>query len=151
MPAIVTQIDLGEIHKRLYRANYDALTVVSDRMLQDITQYVPKKTGALRESGKVSFKDEDENKLLKGIIDFTWDRPDLTYTTRDGESHTIPGKKVTQFVYEGINPVTQKPIRDYTTSGTGDHWDELALLNEEDNWKDEFTEKFTDSFRTHRK
>ena len=155
--AIEMSINMGDIKKRMLRANLDALAYISEDMLNDINQYVPMSSGALRNSGKVEWQHSEGTNSFKGEFNFTWDRPDLNYELKDGESGTIPGSLVTEYVYNGLNPVLSelkgKPvhIKNWTTPGTGDHWDKLAVDNELDNWKDKYTEAFMESFRTHKK
>lgn len=125
----------------LHKANYDALRFISNEMLQDTNQFVPKRTGRLRKNGVV------EN-LTKDGFELVWHRQILK---KDGTLE----KNAAELLYEGINPETDNPVKNWTTkapdgSDAGGNWVEKSKAFYLSTWQGKYKKSFTESFRKHK-
>lgn len=127
--------------KFLQKANYRALEYISNEMLQDVNQFVPRNTGRLRRNGKVV-------DLSKDGFSMEWHRRLI----KNGKMYN----NVAPSLYNWINPITNRPVHRWTTqapdgSPAGGDWNTRAEEFYKDDWKKKYTKSFTESFRQHLK
>jgi len=128
MPKQTITFDANKIYDEIQKSTDVALYELADKVIEDTEQFVPMKTGALRQSAEV-------NKLSRqnGI--------EITY------SRVIPnGEEIADLLYQGLNS-RGNPVRNWTTDGTGGFWLEISEEENLDDWIDYFRERTREIWR----
>jgi len=128
MPKQTVTFDANKIYDEIQKSTDVALYELADKVIEDTEQFVPMKTGALRQSAEV-------NKLSRqnGI--------EITY------SRVIPnGDDIADLLYQGLNSMGN-PVKNWTTDGTGGFWLEISEEENLDDWIDYFRERTREIWR----
>lgn len=128
MPKQTVTFDANKIYDEIQKSTDVALYELADKVIEDTEQFVPMKTGALRQSAEV-------NKLSRQ------DGIEITY------SRVIPnGDNIADLLYQGLN-ARGNPVRNWTTDGTGGFWLEISEEENLDDWIDYFRERTREIWR----
>lgn len=128
MPKQTITFDANKIYDEIQKSTDVALYELADKVIEDTEQFVPMKTGALRQSAEV-------NKLSRQ------DGIEITY------SRVIPnGDDIADLLYQGLNS-RGNPVRNWTTDGTGGFWLEISEEENLDDWIDYFRERTREIWR----
>ena len=128
MPKQTVTFDANKIYNEIQESTDVTLYELADKVIEDTEQFVPMKTGALRQSAEV-------NKLSRQ------DGIEITY------SRVIPnGDDIADLLYQGLN-ARGNPVRNWTTDGTGGFWLEISEEENLDDWIDYFRERTREIWR----
>jgi hypothetical protein len=121
--------DPQKIYSEIQKSTDVALYEMAEKIIDDTEQFVPMKTGALRQSAKVE-------KLRKhGGIEISYER-------------IIPsGVDVAPWLYNGLYYKTEQPVKNWTTPGTGGFWLEESEEENLEDWIEYFRERTREIWR----
>lgn len=128
MPKQTVTFDANKIYNEIQKSTDVALYEMAEKVIEDTEQFVPMKTGALRQSAEI-------NKLSRGSgIEITYSR-------------VIPnGADIADLLYKGKNS-RGTYVENWTTAGTGGLWLEVSEERNLNDWIEEFREKTREIWR----
>jgi hypothetical protein len=128
MPKQTVTFDANKIYNEIQKSTDVALYEMAEKVIEDTEQFVPMKTGALRQSAEI-------NKLSRGSgIEITYSR-------------VIPnGDDISDLLYAGLNS-RGTPVKNWTTDGTGGYWLEVSEEENLDDWIEYFRERTREIWR----
>ena len=113
MSKVVVDFNPHKIYDNIQKSTDVALYEMAEKLIDDTEQFVPMRTGALRQSATIVKKGKSE-------IEIEYSR-------------VIPnGDDIADLLYEDLN-ARGNPVQNWTTAGTGGHWLEIS---EEENLAD---------------
>lgn len=127
MATKTVRFDAKKIYDNIQKSTDVALYEMALKVVNDTEQFVPMKTGALRQSAELK---RGENKTIE-----------ITY------SRVIPnGKEIADLLYAGLNS-NEQPVKNWTTAGTGGYWLEVSEEENLPEWIDYFKERTREIWR----
>lgn len=121
--------DANKIYDQIQKSTDVALYEMAEKVVEDTEQFVPMKTGALRDSATI------ESATKQGGIQISYER-------------VIPnGVDVAPWLYNGLYYKTEQPVKNWTTPGTGGFWLEESEDNNLDEWVEYFKQRTREIWR----
>lgn len=128
-------LDPSSVNKSLSRANKKALSEMAYEIIYDTNEFVPMRTGMLRRSATIE-------KASRSGIEISYSRP----ITR-GLQNPVSGEVAVERLYGGLNAVTELPVLNWTTPGTGGNWFGESANEHMSEWIDHFTYTWMRTFQ----
>ncbi|MBO4543879.1 MAG: hypothetical protein J5725_11955 [Bacteroidales bacterium] len=127
MSKVVVDFDPQKIYGNIQKSTDVALYEVAEKVIEDTEQFVPMKTGALRQSATIEGKGSDHITI--------------------SYSRVIPnGVDIADLLYEGKN-ARGTPVQNWTTPGTGGYWLEISEDGNLDSWIEHFKQRTREIWR----